>query len=149
MMKFRFLIVFSFCFGCAGAKTKAPEPAAPAEEKISRAKDTPLVHNDDEVVKKIGQLCPFTLIELAHEKIVRIDCDGTFAERRQSDLIKLKKKVQFPSRGTWSVKNNELIFAWEGEAARGYTIDVMKGFLFIDGVDIKKKGSTYKIDAPD
>lgn len=144
-MKIIALIILSLCLGCASGK---PAPSI-ADEKISISKDTPVVHNDDEVVKKIGQLCPFTLVELAHQKIVRLDCDGTFAERRQSDVIKLKKKVQYPSRGTWSVKDNELIFAWEGAPARGYATDVMKGILFVDGVDIKKKNATYEIDAPD
>ncbi len=152
-MKFTIPFLLLGIVNCANTSSQkeppvAPPPAAsPADEKISLSKDTPVIHNDDVVVKRIGELCPFTLIEMAHEKIVRVDCDGTFAERRQSDVIKMKKKVQFPARGTWSVKDNEFVFSWEGEPARGYTIDVMKGILFIDGVDIKKKNATYKIDA--
>lgn len=136
--------------GCATSTSKSVQTEKPAlEEKIVITSDTPVVHNDAEVVQKIAKLCPFTLIEMAREKIVRMDCDGTFAERKQSDIIKLKKKVKYPARGTWTVKDNELIFAWEGEPARGYTVDVMKDTLYIDGVDIKKKNATYKIDAPD
>lgn len=148
-MKALLLISVLIFLGCTSASKTAAPIVPPTEEKIIITADTPVVHNDAEVVAKIGQLCPFTLIELAREKVLRVDCDGTFAERQQSDIIKLKKKIKYPAKGVWSVKKNELIFAWEGEPARGYTIDVMKDVLYIDGIEIKKKNATYKIDAPD
>lgn len=110
-------------FCSEGAKELASEPPPAA---IAEPAKTAIVHNDDQVVVKIKTLCPFSVRELHQGRVVKIDCAGK----------------------NWAVKNNEISVQFKNET-KPYTIDVMKDILFIDGVDIKKKGATYEIDAPD
>lgn len=109
--------------GCA---TKCPFCSEGANAPVAQPAKAEIVHNDEEVLVKIKTLCPFSVRELHQGRIVKIDCAGK----------------------NWAVKNNEISVQFKNET-KPYPIDVMKDILFIDGVDIKKKGATYEIDAPD
>lgn len=110
-------------FCSEGAKEAAAEAQPPA---IVEPKKEAIVHNDEQVIVKLKTLCPFSLRELHNGNVVKIDCGGK----------------------NWAVKNNEITVQFKKEK-KPYSIDVIKEILFIDGVDIKKKGTTYEIDAPD